>query len=331
MVEPVTPNINLVVPNTGDLVSAWGTAAVNPNMLALDGMLGGQLSLALSAASTVTLTAPPSISTASGPTQSQNAVIFLSGTLTGNNTILVAMPGKYTFHNKCLGNNSYYIQIAPSAGTGSTIGLPPGEKSEVFYDGTNCDYVGLGRVGAALDLHNWSTYPPWMSACSTLPYLIKNGSVYSTSVYPILGELLGSTFGGNGASTFGVPDEMSRVRLPIDIAGTNRITNAVCGISGTTMGASGGNQNMQSHTHAITDNGHAHGGLNGNNFLMIGSPGAEFFNYNPLTGGANYQSASNGGDTAAAATGITINNTGSGGSQNVQPTIVDFLPLIRAA
>jgi hypothetical protein len=34
---------------------------------------------------------------------------------------------------------------------------------------------------------------------------------------------------------------------------------------------------------------------------------------------------------APAATGISIQNTGSGASQNVQPTIVSFLPLIRAA
>jgi hypothetical protein len=34
-----------------------------------------------------------------------------------------------------------------SAGTGNAIGAPPGECLTVFYDGTNMNYVDLGRVG----------------------------------------------------------------------------------------------------------------------------------------------------------------------------------------
>ena len=45
-----------------------------------------------------------------------------------------------------------------------------------------------------------------------------------------------------------------------------------------------------------------------------------------------YQAVYNGGEnTSNSATNISIQNTGAGASQNVQPTIVSFLPLIRAA
>ena len=61
-----------------------------------------------------------------------------------------------------------------------------------------------------------STTPVWMQACSVAPYLIKDGSLYSTASYPALAQYLGSTYGGNGLTTFGLPDEPARARIGLD-------------------------------------------------------------------------------------------------------------------
>lgn len=324
MTEPTTNNIGLIIPNTGDLPGAWGTTAVNTNMAAVDGILAGFQNISLSSATTITLTTPGagSFTPGAGPNQSQNACLYFSGTQTGNAVISLTMPGIYRIWNQCL-YSAYYIRLAPVSGPGSTIGAPNGKICTIFFDGTNVNYVDMPDPGTAYDLHGVATRPAWMFGCSTAPYLIKDGSIYSTSVHPVLGSLLGSTFGGNGITTFGVPDELSRVRLPLDTVGTNRITLPVSGISGVTMGSGGGDQNMQSHSHSVSlgfnDPGHTH------NKSTSAGGGSSVTWY----GGA----ASGAAPTDGNVTGITFNpsigTTGNGGSGNVQPAIVSFLPLIK--
>lgn len=320
MTEPNTVNKQFIVPNTGDLPGAWGTAALNPDFVALDGILGGFATIALSAATTITLSvATGSITPSAGPTQSQNALLRFTGNLTGTATILFSMPGFYIVENLC-SVGAFCLSLAPVSGTGNTIGAPPGEKCHVFYDGTSMDYVDLGRVGSALDLHGVTAPPSWIQACTVRPYLIKDGTIYSTSVYPALGAQLGSAFGGNGITTFAVPDELSRIRLPVDTGATGRVTVAISGINGTTMGAAGGSQSLQAHTHTATvaDPGHAHGAV--------------------LTAAADIQNPGGFGNklgvigtSAVATTNITVTNvnTGAGNSQNMPPAIVSFLPLIK--
>lgn len=316
MVEPTTVSKQFIVPLTGDLVGSWGTSALNLNFVALDGILGGFAAIALSSATTIALSvATGSITPSAGPTQSQNALLRFSGTLTGTATIQFTMPGFYIIENKCT-VGAFSVNLAPSAGTGNSIGAPPGQKVYVFYDGTSMDYVDMPAVGSALDLHGLTALPAWMQACTVLPYLIKDGTIYTSSIYPALGAQLGSTFGGNGITTFAVPDERSRIRLPVDTGTTGRVTAAVSGINGTTMGAAGGSQFMQQHNHGITDPGHVHP------FPI--SQGAN------AVGGSDVHSASTTPqNTSNATTNITINNTGTGTSQNMPPVIVSFLPLIK--
>jgi microcystin-dependent protein len=92
-----------------------------------------------------------------------------------------------------------------------------------------------------------------MTACWKQYAIVKDGTLYSAALYSALATILGSTYGGNGLTTFGVPDERSRFRLAWDNSGTaNRVTSAGSGISGITLGASGGNELIQSHTHTGT-------------------------------------------------------------------------------
>jgi len=321
MVDPVTVNKGLAVPTTGSDVGTWGTV-LNTNAAALDGILGGFSTISLSVATTFALSNnTASLTPGAGPNQSSNALLKFTGTLAGNVIVQFSVPGFYIIHNACT-VATFSLKLSPSTGTGNSIGVPPGQKIHVFFDGTDMDFVNQPPVGSAMDLHGVTALPAWMSACTVLPYLIKDGTVYNVSTYPALGAYLGSTFGGNGATTFGVPDERSRMRLPVDTNGPGtfaaRVTAAGSGVNGTTIGASGGSEFLQSHNHTVTDPGHTHNGTSA--FAIFNGVGGA---QGPTAGGF-FQTG-----IATAVTGITLAVAGTGSSQNMVPTIVSFLPLVK--
>jgi len=324
MTEPTTPNAALIVPNTGDLVGSWGTAALNANFTVIDGKFGGTLNISLSGATTVTLTGPAgSITPGAGPTQQQNQFLNFSGAQTGNALFFMSLPGVYVVNNKCTGTTAF-LQFAPATGTGIYIGVPQGKQTLISFDGIDVNFVNPQDPGTAYDLHGVNAVPLWMQACKVRPYLQKDGTVYNVSDYAALAKILGSTFGGNGITTFAVPDELSRVRLPWDFTGSAlRITGAGAGFNGAQMGAAGGNQFLQSHTHANTVSEVPHSHSISNNYLVNGGIGQ-------LSGGAGVPWGT-AAQTQNATASVSITNAVAGGgtSQNVQPTIVSFLAFIK--
>ncbi len=328
MTEPITTNRYFIAPNTGDLPSAWGTAALNPNFQSIDTLFGGVTTISLSASTTITLSVPATTGVWPGgnPSQSMNAMIKFTGAQTGPAAILFTLPGFYIVNNQCTGTT--YVRLSPVA-AGSSICAPPGQNVHVFFDGTNMEYVNMPTPGSALDLHiNTTTLPPWMTNCSVLPYLVKDGSVYNVATYPALGAMLGSTYGGNGVTTFGVPDERARARLGVDtiqaasVATAGRVTFAVAGFTGSLLGAAGGDQRLQSHTHSntLTDPGHTHTIT----YLMSA------LNLNFASGGSQ-GGAGTVGNSGTSTTSVTLTNAnvGTGSSQNMMPSIVSFLPLLK--
>jgi len=315
MAEPNTGNKLLIVPVTGDLPGTWGSAAVNPDFAAIDGMLGGSQTISLSNANVVLTVPGGTLASGAGPTQSQNAGITLTGTLTGNVNVTFTLPGFYTVFNLCTGN--FTVTAVPAAG-GNNIGLPPGRRIWIFYDGTDMTFVNMPDVGSYMDLA--TTAPPsWIAACTVAPWLLCNGAVYSTSIATTLGTMLGSAFGGNGITTFGVPDLQGRLRIPLDGTGS-RITAAVSGINGTTFGAAGGDQNPQAHNHTYTDPGHSHTvPIQPNENVQIG----------PNNYGVVSPSGANNPTTSSSQIGITINTTFVGASGNVQPSLIAGITLIK--
>lgn len=100
---------------------------------------------------------------------------------------------------------------------------------------------------------------------TTLPkgFVWGNGQTLAIAQYPRLYKVFGTTYGGDGITTFAVPDKRGRMSAGKDdmggAAAANRITNAGSGIVGTTLGASGGAEtvalataNVPAHTHGIT-------------------------------------------------------------------------------
>lgn len=214
---------------------------------------------------------------------------------------------------------------------GNVIGVPPGKKCHVFSDGTNMDFVNVPESGTAYDLHGATALPSWMTACSVLPYLIKDGSIYNNTAYLSLASVLQNQFGGTPGLSFAVPDELARARIGVDTVGTNRLTTGGSGVSGITMGSAGGSQFLQSHVHSVSiaagQGSHSHGANSGGNFMSLDT--GTVFGTGVGTGGvSSYLSGTTAPQTLPAMSG-TAAATGGGNSSNVQPAIVSFLPLIK--
>jgi microcystin-dependent protein len=266
MAEPTTQNIALIIPNTGDLPGAWGPGAINPDFVALDGMLGGVATVGLTNVD-VTLTAPSgAVTPGAGPNQAQNAVLRFTGVLTGNVTVTLPLPGFTTIENLTSGN---FVVSFRAVAVGEVIATPQGSIMRVYNDGTNVRFVGdvslrPGKMefeGGEIGL------PAWIAACTVKPYLVADGTVHPVADAPFLARKYGSKFGGDGVTTFGMPDLGGRIPLPYDYTGT-RITVAGAGINGQTLGAAGGTQDhilsvgeLASHTHTFNGAalpGHSH-------------------------------------------------------------------------
>jgi len=320
MSDPQEPIKLLATPTRGSDVGTWDTP-VNADFTAIGAMLGGFTTVSLTNAP-VTLTAPSGTPTpGGGPTQSQNSLIIFSGTLSGNCTVTIPLPGAYNILNNCV-VGAFYVQL--SCGAGNKIGVPPGQMITVFANGTDMQFISLPPPGSYWD-YAGSTVPAWIGACTVAPWKPCDGSILNIADWPQLYAIIGSAYGGNGLTTFAVPDLRNRVRVPIDTnqgGFTNRVTASGSGISGQSLGAAGGDQLMQQHTHAaaVTDPGHLH----------------QITGQTPATGAPGLPTLAATGtpftrQTDPATTGITVSNanTGSGASQNMQPSLISGLAFIK--
>lgn len=140
-----------------------------------------------------------------------------------------------------------------------------------------------------------------------------SGTAVTQSAYPALWSILtnnGATYpyGGSGTTTY-TPDLRGRVVAGKDDMGgtaSSRLTSGVSGITGTTLGASGGDQSMQSHFHwyyRVTTSG---GSVNASGDIIWAVSGGNVVQQN----------------TGYLRTDTTGTGTGTGSSQNVQPTLV---------
>lgn len=216
--------------------------------------------------------------------------------------------------------------------------------------------VGVLPAGAVI---------PYAGSAAPAGWLLCGGQAVSRSDYAALFAIVGTTYGaGNGSTTFNVPDLRGRVVAgEDDMGGTaaNRLTAGNSGITGTTLGAAGGDERLHqhSHTNTLTNNAvtsglqsafHTHSGTTGNDSPdHTHTTATPFWNANvsaasssilattlptgssTASGGASARhqhSFTSGNESANHSHSVTSNvtitnvNAGSGSSQNVQPTMI---------
>jgi hypothetical protein len=300
-----TANLDLELVARNADVGTWDTPT-NANWSLMDSAVG--------AITTISLNNSPIILSGS---QFQSKGITFNSTLTGSVTITfpTSFTKSYEIQNTCTGSSAFTISLNTTAAGGQSICCPPGETVTVFNDGSNLKFTNLGRIGSYLD-YAGASVPFWITSCTVPPYVNCDGTSISSATYPALVQILGTTT---------LPDRRGTVGIPLN-QGTGRVTV----VDGNTRFSVGGDQNLQSHSHTGTT-----GGMSANDphthttaFTGIGGSQAQFFegqgaafNVGPLT----INSVS-----IAHTHSFTTNAAGAGGAQNVQPTTVYGICMIRA-
>ncbi len=79
----------------------------------------------------------------------------------------------------------------------------------------------------AIDLPG--TVKLWAPTGLPYGYISCDGTVHNVSAYPVLGALLGATYGGNGTTTFAVPDLRGRTAVGLGTGDAGSATNWTAG------------------------------------------------------------------------------------------------------
>lgn len=343
MVEPVTPNKGYTIPNTGDLPNAWGPV-LNTNFNLIDSNVSGSSAVLISAG-TYTLTS----------TQAASYLIFLSGSLTGNCTIVVPQKASAFLFSDGTVRNGYTITISTGAVGGRTQNIPAA-MSQHYTDGAGVYMVSPSRSDIGIIKPFGGNYAPPL-------HLLCYGQQVSRTGYADLFAAIGTAWGiGDGSTTFNVPDLRGRSLFGLDNMGGVSAARLAGVMPSTTIGGVGGNAWLQSHnhsvtdpthnhginnpthTHGITDPTHAHGITDPTHAHGYATPAANYtaapasgagFTTDPSTGttgfsgtgisvnaaatGVSVQAAGTSITANAAATGISVDANGAGNAQNVPP------------
>ncbi len=186
-----------------------------------------------------------------------------------------------------------------------------GNKITGMADGTTAtDAATYGQV-AAVNSVVTGTIQMWPTTSAPTGYLLCAGSAVSRTTYAALFAVIGTTFGvGDGSTTFNLPNYADR--MPIG-----------SGTIAATIGATGGSKDaiVVSHTHTVTDPGHAHSHTLENNNCIGGSGGSSGWAINGGPTGSSNNA------TASASTGISITSSGSSGTNaNLPPYLgINFI------
>ena len=123
--------LNLEIQTTGENSGTWGTIT-NNNLQKLESAIKGYVSVAI-ASTTDSLTATDGTTA----DETSNAIIKLTGTLTGNTTMQCEAVENWYIVDNAATMGTYTLNFKPAGGTGTTDGLIAGSKHLLYTDGTN--------------------------------------------------------------------------------------------------------------------------------------------------------------------------------------------------
>ena len=303
------PLLRLELQATGENATTWGVKT-NTNLDLLAESIAGAVNLDIAGSGDYTLT------TANGAEdQARQAILVLTGTLTGNRNIIVpSSPKNYTVINNTAG--AFTVTLKQSAGTGLTI--PAGGPVLTVCTSTTCvDAVGstaysrtILAATSAVAATSIITPPgviwEYGGAAAPAGWLLCDGTAVSRTTYAALFAVIGTAYGvGDNSTTFNVPDR--RDRFGIGASGT--IARGATGGSTTSGGTALTTSQLPSHTHTgttSTNGDHSHN-FNGLTAPVQGSG----FGYN-IGSGVTTGSISGTNTTGAHNHTFTTDATGSG-------------------
>ena len=210
MVSSYSTDLKLELMVTGENAGTWGDIT-NTNLVILQQAISGYQTVALNATTGATLTF-----TNGALSNGKNAVIELTGTITGNVSVIIPDGIEKTYLVKNNTTGSFTVQIKTTSGTGPTFAAADKGIKLVYSNGTNVIDSALQNLS--------SDYAPTLSA---------NLSTNSKNIQV--------------ASTYGIIDENSneQIKFSTTASATNEITiaNAAAG-SSPVISATGGDTNV---------------------------------------------------------------------------------------
>ncbi len=138
-----------------------------------------------------------------------------------------------SFSNATTGSGTSFSNMQPYQSVGYFISI----------NGTYPSFSGENPLMGEIAIFPYNSAPVGWAYC--------DGSLLNTSAYPALFSLLGTSFGGNGSTTFGIPDLRGKVIIGSGTSaasGTTFLRGDVGGAQTITLSTA----NMPAHTHDIT-------------------------------------------------------------------------------
>ena len=122
MASTYSSSLNLELQTTGENSGTWGTIT-NNNLQKLESAIKGYVSVAIASTS-------DSLTASDGSTtdEQSNAIIKLTGAVTGNTTIQCEAVENWYIVDNATSMGAYTLNFKPAGGSGTTDGLIAGSK-----------------------------------------------------------------------------------------------------------------------------------------------------------------------------------------------------------